>query len=531
MSPLIQNLKVLRRRIFARRWLHNLVNAFLLTASVACIWLLISKCFPTLGNPTPITLAIVGLGLLGGSVFTWLRRPSLMHVALEADEQLGLRERITSSLELQDKAIGSAAMVEAVHNDAAAHVEQLKDPKTFAIRPPHRLRYCAIPIILYGLGYLFLPELDLFGYQEREVAAKVAEAQQLKRAKPLTRAVMALKAPELDTAALEETKLQLESLLAGLKKGDLNDKQALARVQKLSQKLGEHRNKLQQAAQSPKMNPAGINKLDHTKALAKALQQGKMGDAKKALDALKKKMEDPAKSPEEKKKLAEEMKKLSSMLEQDNSQLSKALAEALAKAAESMGKGEMSESLKELENLELSLADLESALAQMAKLDAAMGEFGEWQQATFGESEFCRFCGKKLKPCKNPGTCKGGACKGDHSCYGSCSGGSCAGSGNGPGMGGAGRGAGNRVGELPDVEAMLQPSVAPGSMTKGKMLATILQNSAPETDVEAEIQYMEGSFTSVRQQAENALTQEKIPAGAKAYVREYFGSIDPDAEQ
>lgn len=93
-------------------------------------------------------------------------------------------------------------------------------------------------------------------------------------------------------------------------------------------------------------------------------------------------------------------------------------------------------------------------------------------------------------------------------------------------MGGAGRGQGNQVGDLPEADVDFDPSKLPGPMTQGKMLASVTQRGAPETDGKTSTQVMEGAFVSARQEAEQALTQEEIPKGSKEFVRQYFGATD-----
>jgi hypothetical protein len=95
-------------------------------------------------------------------------------------------------------------------------------------------------------------------------------------------------------------------------------------------------------------------------------------------------------------------------------------------------------------------------------------------------------------------------------------------------MGGTGMGRGNRVGELPDLNAGFKPTVLPGDLTKGKVLATILQKGAPQDDAESTLEYVTEAFVEVRQEAEQALTKEEIPPGAKEFVRQYFGSLEPE---
>ena len=109
--------------------------------------------------------------------------------------------------------------------------------------------------------------------------------------------------------------------------------------------------------------------------------------------------------------------------------------------------------------------------------------------------------------------------------------GQCKGSGMGLGLRGPGRGQGNRIGELPKVTTSTDPSLAPGDMTKGKILATIMQRAAPQDGEHATIDYSQQAIVQIQQQSEEALTKEEIPAGAKEFVRQYFGSLEPDNQR
>mgnify|MGYP000218509915 FL=1 len=100
--------------------------------------------------------------------------------------------------------------------------------------------------------------------------------------------------------------------------------------------------------------------------------------------------------------------------------------------------------------------------------------------------------------------------------------------GSGQGMGGPGSGRGGNVGELPEVQAGLSPTFLPGEMTPGKVLSSIMKHNAPDEDPEATAEYVSQTIIEVQQAAEEALTKEEIPQGSKEFVRQYFGSLEPD---
>ena len=96
----------------------------------------------------------------------------------------------------------------------------------------------------------------------------------------------------------------------------------------------------------------------------------------------------------------------------------------------------------------------------------------------------------------------------------------------GGGMGSHGRGRGGQIGDLPDANGNFTPSLLPGQMQQGPMLATVNQLTKPDDHAEASLDYLPGQMVQVQQEAEQALAQEQIPPGAKEFVRQYFGTLD-----
>lgn len=84
------------------------------------------------------------------------------------------------------------------------------------------------------------------------------------------------------------------------------------------------------------------------------------------------------------------------------------------------------------------------------------------------------------------------------------------------------------MGELPDVQSSFTPTTLPGEMTPGKVLSSIVQHNAPDEDPEATAEFVSDTIIEVQQAAEEALTKEEIPQGSKEFVRQYFGSLEPE---
>ncbi len=534
MSPLYLPLNRIRKRIWAQRGLTHLSQALMWTASAACVWLLLCRLFPLLRYEVEGAGAILAVGFLVACWLTYQQRPTIKTAALAADERLGLRERLTSSLELAGQ---QSPMVTAVHRDAMLHVERLNAGRDFPLQPTRATKWLVVPVVLFGLAYVTLPEFDLFGYQERALQATVKAQAQQEKAKRLEKVAKALKAPDkIPLSGLNQKALALESLSEELKHGKITEKQALAKVKNLRDSMEAEQKAL---ASKSYLNKAGnkANASPFTKGLSKDLQQGNMAAAKKKMEKLQKKLAEGGLSEKERKDLASDLKEISKALQENSaSEMDSALASALAKAAAALASDNPEGMESAMESLALSEKELASVLEQLAQLDQAMAEMKAWEKGMMGDSPFCRTCGNKLAACDKGKDCDG-SCEGK-SCSGTCASGQCSGSGyqkglrigggKGLGMGGPGQGEGNRVGDLPDVDVAMTPAMLPGQVNEGKMLASIIQKTTPDEDSEAQIQVMQGSIVQAQQEAEEALTREEIPRGSEEFVRHYFGTLEGD---
>ena len=522
MDPLATSLRRVRRRLAVQQWVRFSVKVLIVASTASCIWLLITKFFPALGDPVPVCLGLLGAGIVVASFFALFRRPSLLKAALEADKRLRLHERLTSSFQLAEV---EGPMIEAVHLDARRHLARLDLRRNFPYRPPRSVRWLAIPLIVFGLAYLLLPEFDLTRYRERKAEAKVREEAMRVKVEKLKSAVRPLTKPvDEQVGDLADVATAVERVAENLESQEITEKQALARLANLTDEILKHREKLQTDSPMPKL-AGDTNKLGLSREIANDIQSGRFGDAAQKTRELQEKLKKGDLNEKEMEKLADDLKKLADMLGGESSELGKALAEALGKTGKSLKMGDVKGALEAMEDMELSLEDIASILEQLGELDQMLVNLTEWQQDLLGPSDFCRNCGVGLKPC----TGEGGQCKGcgpGHCCYGLC--GTCGGWGIGPGMRGPGMGRGGQVGELPVLNETFKPALLPGDLTKGKVLATILQKGAPQEDAESTLEYVAEAFVEVRQEAEQALTKEEIPPGAKEFVRQYFGSLEPE---
>jgi chemotaxis protein histidine kinase CheA len=440
----------------------------------------------------------------------------LTHAALEADRRLELGERLTSSLQLAES---DHPMVEALHRDARAALANRKVKDAFPLAAPRSFRWLAVSAVAL-VAVLFLPEFDLLGHREKVAEAKAEEQARRVKAAAIEEAVKPLKETERALSA-EEAQLaqELERIAEGLRAEELTDRQALAKLSNAAEQAQQRMREL--GERMPRPQRAGDpEELGVARDFMKALEEG---DAEKAAEELRKMQEKIAEqlgseegaSEDTREQLARNLSKLAESLGKDS-----AMGEQLSQMAEKLSQMDASELGEALSQMNMNMNDLAAAMEQMAAMEMAVQQMGEGAARMLSEGELARLAEGEFG---SMGRCS--AC-GKLRMNGKCTGAGC--NQQGPGMGGPGRGRGNSIGELPDTQYALQPEVLPGEMTRGKLLATIMQRANPGSEAESTVDMSGLAAIQVQQEAEQALTKEEIPPGAREAVRQYFGSLGAD---
>ncbi len=512
-DPVRQLVRRVRARMFVRGWIDWALRCLFVASLASLLWVVATRLFPALGDPFWIVIGVLAASYPVGLAVAVLRRPTEADAALAADHAFGLRERITTALELADH---PSPMARAAREDAQRKAAGANASRAVPLAIGPRARWIYAPLLALGLAYVFLPELDLFDYNARTAEADARREAVAVHVERIREALEPLKeeANAGEASPLSEITAELGDLANQMDSGKLTEKQAIAKLDNLAEKLAEQQKQLAEKGALPQLS-GDMQKFGMAQDVAKALQDGKLAEALKEIKEIEKKLTDGSLSEAERKALASDLKKLSEATAANMSSMSESLAAALAKASASLESGDMKAASEAMQLAELSVADIESLMKQLDQMQATKAYLAQWKGDMMGKSGYCRECGSKLG---EGGQCENGQC-------------SSHGHGHGLGLGGAGRGTGNRIGHVPEIEAGFQPTQAPGPLTKGKMLADLLQRSAPEAGEEATVDYLSGTFEQLEQEAEQALTQEEIPAGAKEYVRQYFGAIEPEKAQ
>ena len=173
----LARLRRLRRRLWWRRSVRSgLVAAAIAVLAIALVQL-ISRVFP-IEATRPIQAGVVGLAVLAWLVDSWRRRPSIVDAARRADEELGMRQRLGTALELAQRDTGDALEARQLA-DARARLNEID------LRRAFRPRFARTPLSVAGVGLVMTlllvawpnPQDDLLAQRRiaREAAERVAE--------------------------------------------------------------------------------------------------------------------------------------------------------------------------------------------------------------------------------------------------------------------------------------------------------------------------------------------------------------------
>jgi hypothetical protein len=355
---LVQTLGGIRLRLGLHQWARFCAVAFLYALSLASFWLFLTRLFPVLGDALPVLLGLLCAGLILATILGWSRRPDIEQAALLTDRRLKLEERLTTSLAL---ASSTAPMVDAVHADAKHHLSGVNGATLFPFEATKAMRWAMLPLLIFSVGYVFLPTFDLFNYEKKQEeerarveAIRVTAERLVASVKPLVRA------EEAQSGEVDDIKAEIERVANDLKEARITEKQAFARVTNLARELQENREALARENPLPKVMKSDLAQFDMARDVADAMQQGKFGEAARKMEALEKKLGEGALDAKEMEQLKKELASLAKSLEGQNSALSQALAAALQAAGKSMNSQDIKGALEAMKLAKLSLNDMDS---------------------------------------------------------------------------------------------------------------------------------------------------------------------------
>ena len=366
-----------------------------------CLILAFSICFVALLVPKiwflPYTFnswSLIWLSACGGAaalvtgIISFYYRPSRLHSAIELDRRFGLRERISSAMQLDPEA-RQTAVGDALLKDAAAKAERIDVRDHFPVKTSPQTPWVLLPL-LSCIALFWVPDAELPAIAK--LPGKAAE--RLNNIKNQTKPILAQIKKQRE--ALEEKGLQdaadefkrLEKKLEDLQKTNtLDSKKLLSDFNEIKKEMEQRKESLG-GADSLKKALDSLKNLDKGPAekVADALKDGDFDKAGKELEKMLEQMKSGNLNDEQKQQLAKQLEQMQKAIEKSQEQQKQAIEDALKELAKAEKSGDMDAAAKMQKKLDQLNANAkqskaaQAVKAQMKKAQEAM-EKGDEQGA------------------------------------------------------------------------------------------------------------------------------------------------------
>ena len=258
----------------------------------------------------------IGLGASIALVWTWLWRSSMLEAAVEIDRRYGLKERVSSTLSLDDSQLQSE-IGQALVRDAQRRVGQLDLTERFGMRLDWR---ALLPLAPAAAAFLLVLFVEARLQETTVQAASSAETAQIKKTTKALVKKIDEQRKEAEEKGLKEADgllKQIEEQMKGLsEKSQTDRKQSLVALNELVKDAEKKRRQLassadlkQQLKQLKNMQSGPADRV------AQALKNGDLAKAIKEIDDLKKELAGDKLSPQAKQALAKQLDQLQQALE------------------------------------------------------------------------------------------------------------------------------------------------------------------------------------------------------------------------
>ncbi len=509
--------------------------------TVALILALISRFRPFMTNREIGFAAVVCavVGLLGGISYALLRRYTIRDQAIYADRQFGLRERVTSALELHEGKIDAPAEIRRFQlQDTLNSMKQVDVNQSIPLTLDTQSLTFLVAAIALLIAAVILPNAQSTILQgERAVQQIVAE--QIERLETLEEQIN--QNGDLSEEQREELLAPINGARETLEGGVESREEALATLSEAESELRELAQQNDTGPLEGQLAEAGSNiRSAAGEGLSEAMGGGNLNETAEELDRLSESVD--SLSAEEQQELGSELSQAASELQESAPELAEQLAEAGSALQQGDSEGAR-EALAEAGETSDALAE-QGETAEAA--EQAAGELTEGRQEVaeseeqdpLGETQPAEpqaGAGQEAQPGAGgqpqPG---GGTEPGEGSGLGQPG---PANGGNQAGQGGGGTEGGSSTDNVfvppfrdlsgfEGVEVELDADCEASPENCGELLSTTPSEIGEEQSV---VPYEE-VYAEYANTAYETLAEDYIPIGMKGYIRDYFSSLEPEAE-
>ena len=312
-------------------------------------------------------------------------RPSAMRSAVEIDRRFGLRERISSALQLdvveKESPVGLALL-----NDAATKVERIEVRDHFPIRSAPQTPWIALPF-LSCLALFWVPDAEL--PQLNNISDATSE--RLNNIKNQTKPILEMikkKREDAEEKGLQEAAdafKKIEKKLEDFQKSSTVDsKKMLSDFNEIKKEI-ERKKESMGGSDSVKKALDNLKNIDKGPAekIADALKDGNFEKAGDELDKMLKEMKSGNMTDDQKKQLAKQLEQMQKAIDKAQQQEKQAIEEAKKELAKAQNSGDLDKAAKLQKKIEQMEANakkaqaVEKVSANLQKAQKAMQEGDE----------------------------------------------------------------------------------------------------------------------------------------------------------
>lgn len=540
---LLPYLSRIRRRMQFRDGLILAQNSLWKTALVSICILITARLFPI---PMPWKWALLPLvtwffGFIGYMMFKPL---NVMRVARRADAELDLKERLSTSLALDEEkndpiyASFNQDLIDKTHDDALVALEKIDVPAAFPLTVLRRPLMASAGLLLTALLLIFLPNpMDLVIAERLEIAKETAR--QSKQIEELRKEIQ--DASNMSEEERDELLRRLDELARELRENRGDREKAMADLSNLEEALRE------------KLDPKASQRqaaLDAITAQMQALAKSpapQIGDIDAAVEAMNKLAEQIQEMNEQERKvMAQQLSQMATRAAQAGDS---SLAQALAAMSQAMMSGSQTDAQQAAQQASEAMQRASSDLANQHAFSRALSEVQNSRQAVAS-------AGQGNQQAQGAGQSAQGQGQGQSQGQGQNQGqgqgqgqGQQAGGGGGttannlppgtrPGKAGRPQGAGEDSG-VSELESQVYiPREKLEASGEGEIFIPGQDTEQGETESREQQDPTIGMnnsslvpYTAVYQTyleaANQTIDQSYIPPGMRDYIREYFSQLEP----
>ena len=482
---------------------------------------------------------------LAAGIYAVVSAPSVESVASEVDKRFGLRERLSSSLTLEDSERDTEFGL-ALVADADKRADQIEVADRFKLKPS-KLGWLPMSVIPVLAVVLLLAEPMSESSASSVPKPNELEVKQVKTAASQLKKRIQQQRRKAEAEGLKDAQEMFEKMESKLDKitnsKTMNRKDAMIAMNDLKKQLEERR---QQLGSSEQMRKAlsQMKGLDSGRGekVAESIEKGEFGKAQDMVKQLASKMRDGKLSEQEKEQLKKQVKQMQNALKkaaeaheqkkkelerqieqarqegrgedaskmqqqlnglrQKDSQMQKMsqMAEAMSQAAQAMEQGDSKQAADAMEQMADQLGEMQQEMSELEDLESALDQLSQ---------------SKNQMRCQK---CGGGGCQ------------QCQGNGQGFGMGqgqgqGNGLGSGNGFGDRPEQEedTNTYETQVRGQVKKGRAIIAGFADGPNRKGVTREDVKMaiEGSLAEESDPTEN----QTLPRTEREHAQQYFDQL------